>query len=111
MKKNLFLTGLVICVLMFGCQKSSTPSTNTVTQMFWLSQSGNQISVTVDGTITGVVSGYYAQTTAPACGSAGCFSLSVVSGTTHSFTATDGVHTWSGTFNDTAGCSATLLKY
>lgn len=102
---------------MTGCSKTAdtatTPASTTTSEMFWSNQAGSNISVTVDGTSSGTITTYYSsnnQTNPPACGTSGCYTNTISTGL-HNYTATDGTHKWSGSFNAVSGCNTMLLYW
>jgi hypothetical protein len=111
---------LMLALQLASCTKTTeTPDdpnsggnvTSTGTKMFWSNQSGSVITVKVDGGInTGTITKVYNQTSAPSCGSAGCYSPTLTTGY-HTYTATDGTHSWSGSFTQTTGCNTLLLYW
>lgn len=106
---------MLIAAQLFSCTKETDEpggggsGSGTYTQMFWSDQAGSSITVKIDGgSYTGSVSSYYSSSS-PTCGASGCYTATLPAGS-HSYTATDGTHNWTGTVSGTSTSGCKTLK-
>lgn len=106
MKKILFLSFAFALMLgLFSCNK---PKYGNVT--FW-QQTGSGYGVTVvsiDGVTSNITSEYGS---APSCGSSGCAVFNNLEVGSHSYSASDGTSTWSGSVSVKDGQCTTMQLY
>ena len=115
--KKAVLIGIAVMVsfLFTSCTKDTADEISggtTGSIVFWSNQAGSSITVKVNGgSYSGTISKYINGSAAPGCGEAGSYTVSLSTGTTYSYTATDGSHKWSGTFSLGTGCKSLLLYW
>ena len=98
MKKLLYLSFVFLTLIFLqGCTAKSGDVT------FWQELgSGYGITVVEIEGVTSVITSEY--NSAPDCGQAGCAVFNNLDGGTHSYVASDGVYTWSGSVFIDNGC-------
>ncbi len=112
--KKLLAALLITALFLTSCTKEvETPivsSTGTIT--FWSNQNGSKITVKINGgSYSGNITSYYSSSTSVSCSASGCYSETLLTGVTYTYTATDGTHNWSGNFSLSGSCKTLLLYW
>ncbi len=105
MKKILFITSILTVVLLSSCNKTKYGNVT-----FW-QETGSGYDITVvniDGVTSNITDEY---DSAPDCGASGCAVFNHLETGSYTYTASDGLDTWSGTVTITEDGCATMQLY